>query len=122
MDDRTNIAATTGAGGLSAIASLFGLCCVGPWAVALFGVTGAITMARFAFLRPYLLGVAALLLGWAFWRTYRPRPMCADATCQAAPSVWLKSTLWLTAALVLAAFFADELLSLVVDPTPEGLR
>jgi hypothetical protein len=123
MQDRAKIAGTTtGAIGVSAIASLVGLCCIGPWAVALFGVTGAVTIARFAYLGPYVLTLAAVLLGWAFWRTYRRRPICTDGDCDDAPSLWLKSMLWLTAVLVLAAFFADELLWLVVDPTPEGLR
>ncbi len=69
MDEQAKLAGTTGSAiGLSAIASVVGLCCVGPWAVALFGVSGAITMARFDFLRPYILAVAAVMLAWAFWR------------------------------------------------------
>ena len=123
MGEPTNVAGTTGGAiGLSAIASFIGLCCIGPWAVALFGVSGAITMARFDFLRPYILGVAAVMLAWAFWRVYRPARVCADGTCAAGPSPWVKSALWIAAALTLAAFFADDLQWLLVDPTPEGLR
>ena len=123
MDDRAKVAGTTGGAiGLSAMASFIGLCCIGPWAVALFGVTGAVTMARFDFLRPYILTVASVMLAWAFWRVYRKRPVCEGEACVTGPSIWLKSTLWLAGALTLAAFFADNLQWLLVDPTPEGLR
>ena len=123
MDDHTKVAGTTGSAiGLSAIASFIGLCCIGPWAVALFGVSGAITMARFDFLRPYILVTAAVILLWVFWRVYRPQKVCADGTCAEGPSAWLKSSLWIAAALTLTAFFADELQWLLIDPTPEGLR
>ena len=44
MDDEQKIAATTGSAiGISAFASFVGLCCIGPWAVVLFGVSGAVT-------------------------------------------------------------------------------
>ena len=123
MDEQVKVAGTTGSAiGLSAIASFIGLCCIGPWAVALFGVSGAITMARFDFLRPYILVTAALMLAWAFWRVYRPVQVCDDGTCAEGPSVWLKSALWLAAVLTLAAFFADELQWVLIDPTPEAMR
>jgi hypothetical protein len=121
VDDRTKIAGTTGSAiGLSAMASFIGLCCIGPWAVALFGVSGAITMARFDFLRPYILLTATIMLAWAFWRVHRP--VCDDGTCATGPSVWLKSSLWVATALTLAAFFSAELQWLLIDATPEGLR
>jgi hypothetical protein len=123
MDEQTKIASTTGSAiGLSALTSFVGLCCIGPWAVALLGVSGAITMARFDFLRPYILAVAAIMIAWAFWRVYRRPVVCEDGSCADRPSIWLKSTLWLAALLTLAAFFADELQWLLIDPTPEGLR
>ncbi len=123
MDEQVKIASGTGGAiGLSAIASFIGLCCIGPWAVALFGVSGAITMARFDFLRPYILITAAIMLAWAFWRVYRPPVVCEDGTCAEGPSVWLKAALWLAAGLIIAAFFADELQWLIIDPTPENLR
>jgi hypothetical protein len=122
MEAQTKVAGTTGSAvGLSAIASFIGLCCIGPWSVALFGVSGAITMARFDFLRPYILGVAVVMLGWAFWRVYRPQPVCAEGTCITGPSVWLKFALWTAVLLTGLAFFADEIQWLLIDPTPEGL-
>lgn len=116
-------AATTGSAiGISAFASFVGLCCIGPWAVVLFGVPGAVTMARFQPMRPYILGVAVVLLAWSFWRVYRPRPVCEDGTCPAGPSPWLKWMLWFALGFVILAIFAEDLQWLLVDPTPKGLR
>jgi hypothetical protein len=82
-------------------------------------------MARWAPLRPYIIGVAAVMLAWAFWRVYRPQPVCEDGSCPTGPtgpSVWLKAMLWVAAVMVVIAFFADDLQWILVDPTPEGLR
>jgi peptidoglycan/LPS O-acetylase OafA/YrhL len=123
MNDDRKVAATTGGAiGISAFASFIGLCCIGPWAVALFGVSGAITMARWAPVRPYILVVAGVMLAWAFWRVYRPQPTCEDGTCPTGPSRSIKIMLWVAAVMVALAFFADQLQWLLVDPTPEGLR
>ena len=123
MDESGKVATTTGGAiGISAIASFIGLCCIGPWAVALFGVTGAVAMARWVPLRPYIILVAAVMLAWAFWRVYRPQPVCNDGSCPARPSIWLKVMLWIAAAMVVTAFFADDLQWLLVNPTPEALR
>ena len=123
MDEQAKIAGTTASAiGLSAIASFIGLCCIGPWAVALFGVSGAITMARFDFLRPYILVASALMLSWAFWRVYRAPQVCEDGTCADRPSIWLKVVLWTAALLTVSAFFADQLQWFFFDATPEALR
>ncbi len=123
MDDESKVATTTGGAiGISVFASFIGLCCIGPWAVVLFGVSGAVTMARWAPLRPYFIGVAAVMLAWAFWRVYRPQPVCDDGSCPAGPSVWLKVMLWIAACMTVLAFFADDLQWILVDATPEGLR
>ncbi len=123
MKEGKEIVATTGGAiGISAFASFIGLCCIGPWAVVLFGVSGAVAMARWQPYRPYILTVAVAMLAWAFWRVYRPRPVCADGTCARGPSVWLQGMLWFAAVLIVLAFFAQELQWLLVDPTPEGLR
>ncbi len=87
MNDNTKVATTTGSAiGISAFASFIGLCCIGPWAVVLFGVSGAVTMARWQPYRPYILAVALAMLGWAFWRVYRPQPACADGSCPTGPA------------------------------------
>ena len=123
MNDEKKVAATTGGAiGISAFASFIGLCCIGPWAVVLFGVSGAVTMARWAPLRPYIVAVAAAMLIWAFWRVYRPRPACDDGICPTGPSTWLKAMLWVAAVMVVLAFFAEDLQWILVDPTPEAIR
>ena len=119
---KATAATTGGAIGISAFASFIGLCCIGLWAVVLFGVSGAVTMARWAPFRPYIISVAAIMIAWAFWRVYRPRPVCADGSCPTGPSIWLKVMLWVSTVMVVLAFFADDLQWILVDPTPEGLR
>ena len=123
MNEEKQLATTTGGAiGISVFASFIGLCCIGPWAVVLFGVSGAVTMARWAPVRPYILGVAAIMLAWAFWRVYRPQPACEDGSCPAGPSTWLKVILWTAALMIVVAFFADDLQWILVDATPEALR
>jgi hypothetical protein len=123
MRDNQKVATTTGGAiGISAFASFIGLCCIGPWAVVLFGVSGAVTMARWAPYRPYILAVAAAMLAWAFWRVYRPQPVCDDGSCVEGPSTWLKTMLWVSLVMIILAFFATDLQWLLVDATPEGLR
>jgi hypothetical protein len=122
MNEEKAIATTTGGAiSISVFASFIGLCCIGPWAVVLFGVSGAVTMARWAPVRPYIIGVAALMLAWAFWRVYRPQPVCEDGSCPTGPSTWLKIMLWVATLLVVVAFFADDL-QWLIDATPEALR
>jgi len=115
-------ASASGAIGLSSIASFVGLCCIGPWAVSFLGISGAIAMARWQPYRPYLLGVASVLLLWAFWRVYGPQKPCPDGTCPTRRSLWLQGFLWLAVLMIGLAFFADDLQWILVDPTPEGLR
>ncbi len=120
--DKRAAASTGGAVGLSALASFVGLCCIGPWAVALFGVPGAIALARWQPYRPFILGVAAVLIAWAFWRVYYRRPDCDDGSCPTRPSPWLQAALWIGAVMLVLAFFAEDLQWLIVDPTPVHLR
>ncbi len=121
-DDKKVVTTTSGAIGISVFASFIGLCCIGPWAVVLFGVSGAVTMARWAPLRPYIIAVAGVMLAWAFWRVYQPQPACEDGSCSTGPSAWLKTLLWFAAVLTVVAFFAEDLQWILVDPTPEALR
>ena len=123
MNDEKKIATTTGgAVSISLFASFIGLCGICPWAVVRFGVSVAVSMARWAPYRPYIISVAAIMLAWAFWRVYRPQPACEDGSCPTGPSVWLKVMLWVAAGMTVLAFFADDLQWILVDPTPEALR
>ena len=60
-------------------AALAGLCCLGPVSVAVLGVGGAVAAAG---LKPYrlplLLG-SAVLIGGAFWGTFRSRSTTGDS-------------------------------------------
>lgn len=88
-----------GAVGLGSFAVALGLCCGVPWTVALLGISGAIAFARLAFLLPYALVGAALFLALGFWLAYR-EPACPDAACPPRPRRWLRTVMWITAAVV----------------------
>lgn len=117
------MASGAGAVSFSLLASLIGLCCVGPWTVAVLGVSGAIAMARWQPFRPFILIAAGAMLAWAFWRTYWLRRMCLAKNCAAdKPGPAMHIALWFSAALLLAAVFAPQLQALLVDATPPALR
>ncbi len=61
------------------------LCCILPIGVALLGVGSAAAAARFEPYRPYFLAVTAALLGFAFYRAYRP-VACVPGEACAEPS------------------------------------
>jgi hypothetical protein len=114
MSDKRRIVVTTGGAiGLGAVAAAFGTCCIAPWAVTLFGVSGAVAFARLSFLQPYVLGSAILLAIVSFWLAYRPRTACAEDACHAAERRRLRVISWVAAgvlAALLIASFAPELL------------
>jgi len=124
MQEQKKIMASGGSAvGLSVLASLVGLCCIGPWTVALLGVSGAISMARWQPFRPYILTLAGGMLAWAFWRTYRLKRAClADGCMDKRPGRAMYFALWLSALLLVLAVFAEQLQWLLVDPTPAALR
>lgn len=59
---------------VGAVFAAFGasLCCVVPVAVAVLGVGSAALGSQLEPLRPWLAGLTALLLAFAFYRAYRP--------------------------------------------------
>ena len=120
--ERRAIGAGAGAAsGTSLIAAIASFCCVGPWAVMLLGVPGAIFIARWAPYRPYLIVASGALLGWSFWRTYRLRQACAAGECASGPSPWLVATLWIAAALWLFALVAPYVADLIArSALPQG--
>ncbi len=100
MQERKKIMASGGSAvGLSMLASFVGLCCIGPWTVALLGVSGAVSMARWQPFRPYILTLAGEKPGKAMY-----------------------ISLWLSAVLLVLAVFAEQLQWLLIDPTPAALR
>lgn len=102
MDEKRRVlAAAGGAVGLSGFAAALGFCCAAPWAVALLGVSGAVAFARLAFLLPYALVAAILMLGVGFWLAYRRPADCADGTCVPTSRRALQWVVW-TATFVVA--------------------
>jgi hypothetical protein len=95
---------TGGAVSLSALALAFGVCCAAPWAVTLLGVSGAVLLARLAFIQPYVVAGTLLLLGIGFWFVYRPR---AEAICDVAQRRSLRWLMWIAAVVTLAIDLAS---------------
>ncbi len=81
---------TTGSGwlGVGALLAAAGasVCCVLPVVVAFAGVGSAAFGAMFEPYRPYMIGATVLLLGFAFYRAYRPQQAeCAPGESCAVP-------------------------------------
>lgn len=74
MDGRSSFS-MLGALGAAFAASL---CCTGPLLYVALGIGGAGLANTFEPLRPWLLGLTAILLGLGFYSVYGPGPRCAD--------------------------------------------
>lgn len=81
------------------------LCCNGPIAVALIGVGSISAFSIFETYRPYLIGFPVVILGLAFYLTYRKREVkCEDGTCKIENAgKWSKISLWLAAVIAITA-------------------
>jgi mercuric ion transport protein len=89
-----------GTGILLAIAS--SLCCIVPVIAVIFGLSGAASnLSWIAPFRPYLIVVTLLLLGFAFYQTYRPKMAVACGCAVENPKKFIhsKSLLWTLAVL-----------------------
>jgi mercuric ion transport protein len=93
---------TTGAVTAAIIASL---CCIGPIAVAMIGVGSVAAFSVFWEFRPHLIGLTLILLGLAFYFTYRRREVvCADGTCKfESAGKWSKRSVWMATLLAALA-------------------
>ncbi len=107
------IGSLVGSAVAAATSAAASICCVGPLALSLLGVNGAILAAGMKPYRPYLLGASLLVIGYAFWAIYGRRRKAADGVrCsvragRAARSVlWVAATLWVGALLI--GFAADR--------------
>src|SRR5258707_11001100 len=83
------------AGGI-VTAILASLCCIGPVVLALIGVSSVGLFSVFEVYRPYLISLTVLLLGVAFYFTYRKREVkCEDGSCKVERAgVWNKIGVW----------------------------
>ena len=79
------------------------VCCIGPLAIALLGVNGAILAAAFKPYRVYLLSGSLILLAGAFWSAYRPAPVRNGAACPVPTGRWTRLVLWVALGLWIGA-------------------
>lgn len=80
-------------------------CCIGPLVLGLMGISGAAFAQRFEPFRPYLLVVTYVLLGGAFYITYRPEATCGPGEACEMPRANRagKIMLWIAAIVVVLA-------------------
>jgi mercuric ion transport protein len=67
------------------------------------GASGAVAAASLAPFLPYFLVAAFALLGWGFWRSYRPRPAVDGAVCRTSAGRRVRLTLWVSLGVTLLA-------------------
>jgi hypothetical protein len=112
MEDTKLISTTSGSSlALSTVAAFIGLCCVGPIAVGLFGVTGAVFLARLEPARPYFLVIAAILVVYSGYIVYL-KPIFSSVRLNSTRSQ--HALFWVSLCLVLFAAFADEILGYMI--------
>jgi len=91
---------------VSAVAA--SICCIGPLAAALLGLTGLGALGQYERFRPYFTALTLLFLAGAFYLTYRPRSASAcepGSLCEEAGPDRLQRlnrvVLWIVTAIVL---------------------
>lgn len=103
---------------LSATAS--SLCCIAPVLAAIAGVGGL--AGSFSWLepwRPWLIGLSAVLLAWAWWMHLKPKP--AEDCCTPAKKPWHQRTGFVTSVTALAVLLnAFPLYSHVLFPSSQS--
>jgi mercuric ion transport protein len=106
------LASVVAAAGSASTSVLATLCCVGPTVYGLLGAGGVLAAARLAPWRPWLLAGSAIFLGVGFWSAYRRRARVIDGTaCPVQASRVVRTTLWVAAALTVAAAAIPAVLS-----------
>ena len=104
MTNRLLRASSLLGGAAAAVASAAAsICCIGPLAIALLGVNGAILAAAFKPYRGYLLTGSLALLASAFWSAYRRTPARDAAACSVPTGRWTRIVLWVALGLWLGA-------------------
>ena len=106
--------AALAAGGIAAL--LAGACCLGPLLLVSVGVTGTwlAYLPRLEPYRPLFIGIAALALGFAWRRIYRPAAQCKPGEVCAIPQVKRGSRIgfWTVALLLLVMLLYPYLVPL----------
>jgi copper chaperone CopZ len=116
---------TSGGSVVSAIVA--SLCCIGPVAVVLIGVGSIGAFSVFETYRPYFVGLTVIMLGLAFYLTYRKREVtCEDGSCKVEHAgKWNKISVWgatLLAAVAIAFpyYGASLITSAQATPAPHS--
>ncbi len=76
-----NLSALVGASSAALTSVASSICCIGPLAITLLGVNGAILGAAIKPYRPFLLTTAFVLLAFAYWRLVRSSNSYDGASC-----------------------------------------
>lgn len=116
-----NVGSGNGAVGAAAVGGVLGAlaasaCCILP--LVLFGVgIGGAWISNLTALAPYqpiFVAFTVAVLGFGFWRVYRPQRACAEgeACARPLPNRVVKAALWLATALIGAALAFPYLASL----------
>jgi hypothetical protein len=100
-----SVVVPSGALGVGGLAAFLGACCGVPWLVAVFGVAGAITVARIAFVAPYLWVLAFAVAITALIWTHRAEATC-DSSCTPTQRRSRLMAAWLIAVTLLGLFVA----------------
>jgi len=100
---------------VGAIISAIGacICCTGPIALAIIGVSTAGLFSKLESLRPYLIGITTILLGLAFYLTYRKKEeLCEGGECKTSGTQKLKkTTLWIATFLIIVLFASPYIIN-----------
>lgn len=97
-------------------------CCIGPVLFAILGLGAFGAGAMLERLRPALMSLTFLILGIAFYSTYRKsRVSCANGRCDTrGASKWNKFTLWTVAVLALIFLSFPEWSPVLLNAKPES--
>jgi MerT mercuric transport protein len=98
-----------GAAAAAVTSTAASICCIGPLAIALLGVNGAILAAAFKPYRGYLLGASFALLAGSFWSVYGRRRVRDGVACPVLRRSWTKVILWTGVTLWVAALLIQYL-------------
>lgn len=96
----------------SGLAAFIGLCCIGPVTVALFGVSGAVLLARLEPIRPWVLAIAGIFAMYSFWQLYIGPLVSANARNRRI-SASQHAFFWVSILLIVFAIYADALVALL---------
>jgi len=107
-----NLSALVGASSAALTSVASSICCIGPLAITLLGVNGAILGAAIKPYRPYLLTAALVLLAFAYWRLMKSPAGGEGTSCSIRAmrlqkmGLWVGVVIWVAA--VIIGYAADQ--------------